>query len=34
MTDDAKWYFDDGVPGVGERPSYLEPKDTSLAQPA
>ena len=34
MTDDAKWYFDDGVPGVGERPSYLEPKYTSLAQQA
>jgi hypothetical protein len=34
MTTDAVWYIDEGVPGSGPRPDYLQPHFKSLAEQA
>lgn len=30
----SEWYFDEGVPGVGNKPEYLDPKYKTLAEQA
>ncbi len=31
---EPKWYLDEGIPGIGDRPDYLEPKYKTMADQA